>query len=169
MGENVVLWLHILAATAFVGPQLFLSLVVPGLRLLAPEARVRALRLLTSRFGWLGWGAVGVLVLTGIENLRHAAAQGVDIFSPDHRYLWLFGAKMGLLALALVAIALHSFVVGPRQLRLMEAALAGADPAQERAVRRATVALSVVGLLASLAILFVAVLLSDHSFSARPL
>jgi len=169
MADDAVLWLHIVAATAFVGPQLFLSLVMPGLRFLAPEARVRALRLLTSRFGWLAWGAVAVLVATGIENLRHAASKGVPIFDPDYRYLWVFVAKMGALAVALVAVAVHSFVTGPKQIELMEAALTGADPARERAARRATVALSVLGLLASLGVLFAAVLLHDHTFSARPL
>jgi uncharacterized membrane protein len=169
MRDDVLLWLHVVAATAFVGPQIFLTLVVPGLRLLPPEGRVLALRVLTSRFGWLGWGAVVVLVLTGIENLRHAASEGVLIFDPEFRYLWIFVAKMALLAVALAAVAVHSFLVGPRQLRLMEAALRGGDPLEERRVRRATVLLGMVGLLASLGILLAAVLLHDYSFSNRPL
>ncbi len=169
MGDNIVLWIHIVAAAAFVGPQIFLSVVMPAVNLLDPPARVKVVRLLTSRFGWLGWGSVAVVVITGIENLRQTAALGVAIFDPDVRYMWVFIAKMALLALALVAVGLHSFVVGPRQIQLMEAAfVAGSNPGGLKAARGATVIFSALGLLTSLGILFLGVLLHDHSFSALP-
>jgi uncharacterized membrane protein len=166
--STITFWLHIVAATAWVGPQLFLVLVIPALRALEPPARARALRVLTQRFGWLGGAALVVLVLSGISNLFQRIDDGFDVFNPDLRYLWIFVTKMSLLGLAVILTALHSFVVGPRQLRLMEAS-AGGPPSPELArARRATMLLSALVLLASLGILFAAALLANHAFSFQP-
>ncbi|HXG42626.1 MAG TPA: DUF4149 domain-containing protein [Dehalococcoidia bacterium] len=165
MTESISFWIHIVAATAFIGPQFFLFLVIPALRALEPGARVRVLRVLTSRFGWLGGAAIVVLVLSGLSNLFQRMDEIDDLLDPGRRYAWIFTAKMGLLALALALTALHSFVVGPRQLQAMER---GGNDAQARSLRRATMALSAVILLASLGIVFAAALMADHSFSLQP-
>ncbi|MCS7276121.1 MAG: CopD family protein [Dehalococcoidia bacterium] len=165
MTESISFWIHIVAATAFIGPQFLLFLVIPALRTLEPGARARVLRVLTSRFGWLGGAAIVVLVLSGLSNLFQRMDEIDDLLDPGRRYAWIFTAKMGLLALALVLTALHSFVVGPRQLQAMEA---GGSDAQARSLRRATMALSALILLASLGIVFAAALMADHSFSLQP-
>lgn len=167
MTENITFWIHIVAATAFIGPQFFLFLVIPALRALEPGARARALRALTSRFGWLGGAAIVVLVLSGLSNLFQRMDEIDDLLDPDRRYFWIFLAKMSLLGMALALTAAHSFVVGPRQLRAMEG-MGGRSDAEARALRRATMALSTLILLASLGIVFAAVLMADHSFSLQP-
>jgi len=68
-------WLHVIAATIWVGPQFFLFIAaVPAMRTVEDvQTRARAMRVLTTRFGWLAWGAMAVLVLTGIGNLFQVA------------------------------------------------------------------------------------------------
>jgi putative copper export protein len=71
---TVRLFLHVLAATVWVGGQLTLAGLVPGLRALAPDAPRAAAR----RFARLAWPAYGVLVVTGIWNILavHATRHG---------------------------------------------------------------------------------------------
>jgi putative copper export protein len=59
------LFLHVLAATVWVGGQLTLAGLVPGLRRLAPEAP----RVVARRFNVMAWVAFAVLVATGIWNI----------------------------------------------------------------------------------------------------
>ncbi len=59
------LFLHVLAATIWVGGQLTLAGLVPGLRRLAPEAP----RAVAQRFSQLAWPAFAVLVATGVWNV----------------------------------------------------------------------------------------------------
>jgi uncharacterized membrane protein len=71
MTESITPWIHILAATIWVGPQLFLFVAsVPALRLIDDRAtRVRVMRTTAVRFGYLAAAAMVVLVLCGISNL----------------------------------------------------------------------------------------------------
>ena len=62
---TIRLFLHVLAATVWVGGQLTLAGLVPGLRALSPDAPRVAARL----FNRIAWPAFGVLVLTGIWNV----------------------------------------------------------------------------------------------------
>lgn len=62
---TVRLFLHILAATVWVGGQITLAGLVPGLRAIdegAPRAVAR-------RFNRIAWPAFGLAVLTGIWNI----------------------------------------------------------------------------------------------------
>jgi putative copper export protein len=59
------LFLHVLAATVWVGGQLTLAGLVPGLRRLAPEAP----RVVARRFNVMAWVAFAVLFATGIWNI----------------------------------------------------------------------------------------------------
>jgi putative copper export protein len=63
--QTVRLFLHGLAATVWVGGQLSLAGLVPGLRRISPSAP-RAMR---RRFAQLAWPAYGVLIATGIWNI----------------------------------------------------------------------------------------------------
>ena len=58
-------FLHVLAATIWVGGQLTLAGLVPGLRALSPDAP----RAVARRFNRIAWPAFGVLVATGIWNV----------------------------------------------------------------------------------------------------
>jgi putative copper export protein len=63
--DTVRLFLHVLAATFWVGGQLTLAVLVPTLRRLGPEATRSAAR----RFTQVAWPAFAVLVITGIWNV----------------------------------------------------------------------------------------------------
>lgn len=62
---TVRIFLHVAAATIWVGGQLTLAGLVPGLRRLAPDAP----RAVARRFNVIAWPAYVVLVATGIWNL----------------------------------------------------------------------------------------------------
>lgn len=58
-------WLHVVAATVWVGGQLTLAGLVPGLRTLGPDLP----RAVAQRFSRIAWPAFGVLVATGVWNV----------------------------------------------------------------------------------------------------
>lgn len=62
---TVRVFLHVTAATVWVGGQLTLAGLVPGLRNLSPDAP----RLVARRFNRIAWVAFAVLVATGIWNI----------------------------------------------------------------------------------------------------
>lgn len=72
--DTIRLFLHVLAATVWVGGQLTLAGLVPGLRALSPDAP----RVVARRFNQLAWPAYAVLVVTGIWNIAavHATFRG---------------------------------------------------------------------------------------------
>ncbi len=72
--QTIRLFVHVFAATVWVGGQFSLAALVPGLRKLSPDAP----RAVGRRFAQLAWPAYGVLVATGIWNLLavHATLTG---------------------------------------------------------------------------------------------
>lgn len=62
---TVRIFLHVTAATVWVGGQLTLAGLVPGLRALGPDAP----RAVARHFNRIAWPAYGVLVVTGIWNI----------------------------------------------------------------------------------------------------
>ena len=158
MGEAINPWLHILAATIWVGPQIFLFVAaIPAVRTIEDaQARARVMRILTTRFGYLAWGAMLVLVITGIGNLFEIApVDPEDIF--DLNYGTIFVVKMALVVATIVLTALHSFVIGPRMLAAQESVT---DEAQLGPARRFSIIISSANGLLALAILFTAALLN---------
>jgi uncharacterized membrane protein len=152
MGEVFNPWIHIIAATIWVGPQVFLfAVAVPALRTVADtQERARLMRMITTRFGYLGWGALAVLVVTGIGNIYEKDDRD---FLFDQNWGVIFQVKMTLVILIIALTALHSFVIGPRMLRAQESV---ADEAQIASMRRFSILISGVGLLLSLGVLFCA-------------
>jgi uncharacterized membrane protein len=130
------------------------------------EMRLRVLRVVTTRFGWLAWCAMLVLVLTGISNVfDHERESTISVLNFDWRYSWIFFTKMALVALLIALTALHSFVVGPRQIMLAER---GDEKSEETArLRRSGIVLSSVSLLLAIATIFAAALLANEAFSIR--
>ena len=63
--DTVRVFLHVTAATVWVGGQLTLAGLVPGLRRLSPDAP----RTVARRFNRIAWPAFAVLVATGIWNV----------------------------------------------------------------------------------------------------
>ena len=69
--STIRVFLHVLAATIWVGGQLTLAGLVPGLRNLSPDAP----RAVARRFNRIAWPAFGVLVATGIWNVLELEPQ----------------------------------------------------------------------------------------------
>jgi putative copper export protein len=138
--------------------------VVPALHALGDEtARRRAVVVLNRRFAWLGWGALAILVLTGIDNVIQRQNDYDIVFDYDFRYAWIFVVKLVLVAAVVALTAIHSYVLGPRLLALQEAGPAGA--AELGRMRRLSIQVSVLNLVAAVAILFAVALLQNGEFS----
>src|SRR5206468_6804994 len=119
MGDALVLWIHILAAAIFVGPQVFLFVAaVPAMRTIEDvQQRTRATRTLTTRFGWIAGGALVVLILTGIQNVMHAN----DNHDLDADRYWItLQVKLTLVVVVVVLTGLHGGLIGRRLLKLQE-------------------------------------------------
>ena len=96
--HTIRLFLHVLAATVWVGGQLTLAGLVPGLRALDPDAPRTAAR----RFNRIAWPAYGVLIATGIWNITavHARWSG--------RYGTTLIVKLIVVAASGLTAALHA-------------------------------------------------------------
>jgi len=162
MGEAINPWLHIFAATVWVGPQVFLfAVAIPAIRSVEDvKERARLMRLITTRFGYLAWGAMVLLIITGIGNVAELDNRK---FLFHHHWGVIFQVKMALVVLTIALTAVHSFVIGPRMLAAQESA-AGAD--QIASMRRVTMVISMINAVLALAILFCAALLGTK-FAAR--
>jgi len=135
--DAVRLFLHVLAATVWVGGQLVLGGLVPVVRRAGGETVTAVAR----RFQLLAWPAWAVLLLTGLWNIQAAH------FS-DQSDAWkaTVMAKIGAFFLAGVATALHTAAgAGVRK-------AASEEEARRRRARAG--AFAGVALLASLAALF---------------
>lgn len=129
----VVIWIHVLSAAVWLGG------LVHGSHVVAPAAAGRGregLRLL-ERGRRVAWPALGLALLTGIENLRQVA------ITP-----WLAGKL--LLVIALVSLAAH------RDFALLPRAVAAAENGAAPALRGVRVADRVL-LLLTAAVIFLAV------------
>ncbi len=111
MERIVVVWLHVLAASVWVGGLLYgAHLVLPGL-----ARGERAYLGLLGRARVAAWAAIGLWLVTGLDNLRR-----VRLDSP-----WLIGKL--LLVMVLLALAAHrDFALVPRATRAIEQ---GSSPA----------------------------------------
>ncbi len=96
--DTIRLFLHVLAATIWVGGQLTLAAVVPVLRRLGAEIPRAAAR----RFNQVAWPAFGVLIITGIWNI--AAVHGQIKGS----YETTLVVKLIVVAISGVTAALHA-------------------------------------------------------------
>jgi len=117
--DTIRLFLHVLAATIWVGGQITLAALVPVLRRLGTEIPRTAAR----RFNQIAWPAFAVLIITGIWNIAAVQSQihgsyettlvvklivvaisGVTAALHAHarstRWLAIFGALTGISALA---------------------------------------------------------------------
>lgn len=170
MSDAITPWIHVVAVAVWLGPQFFLFLAaVPAVRVIDdPAVRLRVMRVLTRRFGWLAWGAMLVIVLSGVSNLFQVGGdpESIDISSTDFRYFHLFSLKMVVLGVVVLLTALHSFVIGPRLMDIQEEM--GGDAPEAVRVRRWSIAISALALLGSVAVVYIGALLANHGYSFQP-
>ena len=96
--DTIRLFLHVLAATIWVGGQITLAALVPVLRRLGAEIPRTAAR----RFNLIAWPAFGVLVLTGIWNIVAVRSQITD------GYETTLVVKLIVVAISGITAALHT-------------------------------------------------------------
>ena len=97
--ETIRLFLHVTAATVWVGGQLTLLGLLPILRGLGPDAPKAA----AKRFNVIAWSAFGVLFITGIWNLL-AESPG----SKGTAWNATLGMKLVMVAATGIAAAFHA-------------------------------------------------------------
>jgi putative copper export protein len=96
--DTVRVFLHITAATVWVGGQLTLAGLVPGLRALSAEAP----RTVARRFNRIAWPAFGVLVATGVWNIVALDPE----WASDYGHTLM--VKIGVVAASGVSALLHA-------------------------------------------------------------
>ena len=102
--DTVRIFLHVLAATVWVGGQLTLGALVPALRAASPDApRAAALA-----FNRVAWPAFGVLVLTGIWNVAAQPSDTTDGYDAT------LGIKMLVVLASGVTAYLHTRAATPK-------------------------------------------------------
>jgi putative copper resistance protein D len=156
MYDAIVLWIHVLAAVVFIGPQFFLALAaVPAMQTIEDvKVRARAMRVMTMRFGMLGGGALVVLLITGVLNFVHAKDE-IDTYQ---RYFITLQIKLTLVAVVVVLTILHGAVFGRRLQQLQESNAAEAEILR---ARRLSMFASIATMVLSVAILLCAAILGS--------
>jgi putative copper export protein len=96
--DTIRVFLHVLAATVWVGGQITLAALVPALRRLGAEIPRTAAR----RFNQIAWPAFAVLVVTGIWNIAAVHAQ------INGSYRTTLVVKLIVVAISGAAAALHA-------------------------------------------------------------
>jgi putative copper export protein len=95
---DVRLFLHVIAATVWVGGQFTLAGLVPTVRALGPDAP----RTVARAFNRIAWPAFAVLVLTGIWNVLE-----VDVGDRTTEYQVTLFVKLLVVAVSGVSAAFH--------------------------------------------------------------
>ena len=96
--DTIRLFLHVLAATVWVGGQLTLAGLVPGLRALGPDAPKTVAR----QFNRIAWPAFAVLFVTGLWNLSET-----HVGNQSSAWIATLFAKLVVVALSGISADLH--------------------------------------------------------------
>ena len=101
--DTIRLFLHVLAATVWVGGQLTLAAVVPVLR----KAGADIPRAAARRFNQVAWPAFAVLIITGIWNVIAVRSQVTGSYETT------LVVKLVVVLISGVTAALHARARGP--------------------------------------------------------
>jgi putative copper export protein len=96
--DTIRIFLHVLAASVWVGGQIVLAGLVPGLRRAYPDATKIAAR----AFARIAWPAYGVVVVTGLWNLAE-----IDVANTSTPYQVTLFVKVSLAISSGAAAAVH--------------------------------------------------------------
>jgi putative copper export protein len=114
--DDLRLFLHVLAATIWVGGQFTVAGLLPVLR----KAGSDVPRSVARQFNRIAWPAFGVLLITGLWNISATHHR----ISHDADYRATLWAKLGFVALSGVAAYLHMRATSRRGLAIWGAATA---------------------------------------------
>jgi copper resistance protein D len=130
---------HVLAALLWLGGMFFFAAVgAPVLRRVEPpELRAELFRRLGEQFRGVGWGAIAVLLVTGVINLHFRNLLRADALLEAGLWTTPYGQalawKLGAVTVMVAVSAHHDFVLGPAASRLRPG-----TPEALRARRRAS-------------------------------
>ena len=96
--DTVRLFLHVLAASVWVGGQIVLAGLVPSLRRAHPDTT----RIAANAFARVAWPAFAVVVVTGLWNLGD-----IDVANTTTSYQITLFVKIGLAMVSGAAAAVH--------------------------------------------------------------
>jgi putative copper export protein len=108
--DTLRLFLHVLAATVWVGGQITLAALVPALRAAGSEVP----RAAANAFNRIAWPAFGVLLLTGLWNVVAEGDKG-----PDYQHTLM--VKYALVIASGVTAFLHARVASRRAMAVFGA------------------------------------------------
>ena len=97
---TIRIFLHVIAASVWVGGQFALAGVVPSLRRVAPSST----KSVAQAFARLAWPAYGLTVITGMWNLM-----SVDITAQSSAYQATMLLKIAVAIMSGVFVAIHQF------------------------------------------------------------
>lgn len=165
-----------LAAAVLVGGMVLLFIAVTPATWLIDDERLRrdVTRVVARRFAWLSVGALGVLLLTGLQQLFSDAIVPAAIRESMFDFRWgpIFVVKMVLVGLLVVLIGVHGMWFGPRIARASDAVIESADDEDAawrlENLRRGSLLLSLVMLIVGIAVLGIGVSLGFHEYSQIP-
>jgi hypothetical protein len=64
-------WIHLMAGIVGLGGMGFILLILmPSMGVLSPEQREALFKAVSTRFRWVSWSAIGLLLITGLYNVR---------------------------------------------------------------------------------------------------
>lgn len=153
----LLVWLHVLAAVAWIGGTIFLSLVLAPLvrsRKAAPEF-LALFRLAARRFRVVVWSAIALLLTTGPVLLHQ---RGLSVLAPTE-WPYVLRVKLGLVAVLLFLTVAHDLLLGPA-VRRISAISVGARTRWEQTLVRFASWVPRIGVLLALGALFAAVMLA---------
>lgn len=168
----LAVWTHVFGIALFVGPQLFLAFAaVPAARRIEDLAiRAAAMRTMTRRFGYIGGAGLLLIAVAGTYLIftwrdYYAIPDATGLL--DLRYGLVFVVKMVLVAAVVAVVGVHTFVIGPRQLALMDAEARGEAVAPEELarLRKLSMLTSIAGLLLALVVMVMGATLTTTSYS----
>ncbi len=156
--DEVILFIHILGATIWVGGTLSLGIVAAAMGSMLrdqPALYSRVMSRVARSLGWTMWFALIVTVLTGLYNLTWFLP--VLNWSAITSSPWL-EAKIFLVFFLVLASGVHSFVLGPSLRKRAERHPPAAGIARWRRWDRG---ISILSLALTLGVLFAAVMLAN--------
>ncbi len=153
--QQITLFLHLLAAVAWIGGTLFLTMVGPALRKLDFANANLYMRTMNRSFKIASWHAVALVVLTGVANVYFQG--GFDDLLAYLKARPAMHAKLTAVIAMIVIKYVHDFVTGPRA--AAAAAESTAIPDRPSGAWKATMALARVNLVLGILVLYLAVLL----------
>jgi uncharacterized membrane protein len=147
-----VIWIHVLAAIAWIGGMIFISLVpAPALRKLPENPRSELFQAIGTATQAVGWIGILVLLFTGLLNVLHLQIQWNTLIGR------LLIVKLTLVTVMILLSALHDFILGP--LLVARQQTSPQDPSLLR-LRKQALRLARINLVLASAVVYLAVLIA---------